>query len=191
MVTFSTPTPGYINDPLQLHSEQPEGLEHRMNSMSQVRDQKHLFRVRPKFLAGCAAVVVVLILPDVVAQSSILKQVVLLLAAVAILSGWLLLLMDGGPKMTWRALIALIASVYLVASLPVFLFEMSQIKWLMRHPWHHWLSLYVRPWVHWGYILVFLSVILSFLGRGKARIAFVAGSVLLVVLRFATGTWVF
>ena len=109
----------------------------------------------------------------------------------AILSGWLLLLMDGGPKMTWRALLALIASVYLVVSLPVFLFEMSQIKWLMRHPWHHWLSLYVRPWVHWGYILVFLSVILSLLGRGKARIAFVAGSVLLMVLRFATGTWVF
>ena len=184
-------TPSYINDPIQLHPEQPEGLEHPINSMSQVGGQKHLFRVRPKFLACCAAVVVVLILPDVVAQSSILKQVVLLLAAVAILSGWLLLLMDGGPKMTWRALLALIASVYLVASLPVFLFEMFQIKWLMRHPWHHWLSLYVRPWVHWGYILVFLSVILSLLGRGKARIAFVAGSVLLMVLRFATGTWVF
>jgi hypothetical protein len=162
-----------------------------MNSMSQVEDRKRLFRVRPKFLAGCAAVVVVLILPDAVAQSQILKGVVLLLAALAILSGWLLLLKDGGPKTTWRALITLIASVYLVVSLPVFLFEMSQIKWLMRHPWHHWLSMYVRPWVHWGYILVFLSVICSFLGRGRARIAFVAGSVLLMVLRFATGTWVF
>jgi len=162
-----------------------------MNSMSQVEDQKRLFRVRPKFLAGCAAVVAVLILPDAVAESHILKRVVLLLAALAILSGWLLLLKDRGPKTTWRALIALIASVYLVASLPVFLFEMSQVKWLMRHPWHYWLSMYVRPWVHWGYALVFLSVVCSFLGRGRARIAFVTGSVLLLVLRLATGTWAF
>jgi len=162
-----------------------------MNSMNQVVDQKRLFRVRPKFLAGCAAVVAVLILPDAVAQSHILKRVVLLLAALAILTGWLLLLKDRRLKTTWRAVIALIASVYLVISLPVFLFEMSQIRWLMRHPWHDWLSMYVRPWVHWGYPLVFLSVICSFLGRGRARIAFVAGSVLLMVLRFATDPWAF
>jgi uncharacterized membrane protein YGL010W len=158
--------------------------------MNKVVDQRRWFRIRPEFLAGCAAVLVVLILPDVVAQSHILKRVVLLLAAVVILAGWLLLLKDRGPKTTWRTLIALIASVYLVASLPVFLFEMSQVKWLMRHPWHHWLSMYVRPWVHWGYTLVFLSVICSFLGRGWARIAFVTGSVLLMVLRFATDIWV-
>ncbi len=159
--------------------------------MNKVVDQRRSFRVRPEFLAGCAAVVAVLILPDVVAQSHVLKRVVLLLAALAILAGWLLLLKDRGPKTTWRTLIALIASVYLVASLPVFLFEMSQVKWLMRHPWHHWLSMYVRPWVHWGYTLVFLSVICSFLGRGRARIAFVTGSVLLMVLRFATDPWAF
>jgi len=162
-----------------------------MNSPNQVVDQKRPFRVSPNFLAGCAAVVAVLILPDAVAQSHILKRVVLLLAALAILAGWLLLLKDRRPKTTWRGLIALIASVYLVASLPVFLFEMSQVKWLMRHPWHHWLSMYVRPWVHWGYIFVFLSVICSFLGRDRARIAFVTGSVLLMVLRFATGIWIF
>lgn len=147
--------------------------------------------VRPKFLAGCVAVLMVLILPDAVAQSHVLKRVVLLLAALAILAGWLLLLKDGGPKTTWRAQIALVGSVYLVVSLPVFLFEMSQIKWLMRHPWHQWLSMYVRPWAHWGYTFVLLSVICSFLGRGRARIAFVTGSVLLLMLRFATGTWVY
>jgi hypothetical protein len=162
-----------------------------MNSMNHAVDQKRLFRVRPEFLAGCAAVVAVLILPDVVAQSQILKRVVLLLAALAILAGWFLLLKDRGPMTTWRALIALLASVYLVVSLPVFLFEMSQVKWFMRHPWHYLLSMYVRPWVHWGYIFVFLSVICSFLGRGRARIAFVIGSVLLMVLRLATGIWVF
>ncbi len=162
-----------------------------MNSMNQVANHKSLFYVRPKFVACCAAVVATLILPDAIAQSHILKRVVLLLAALAILAGWLFLLEDRGPKTTWRGLIALVTSVYLVASLPVFLFEMSQVKWLMRHPWHYWLSMYVRPWVHWGYIFVFLSVTCSFLGRGRARIAFVTGSVLLLVLRFATGIWVF
>jgi hypothetical protein len=159
--------------------------------MNQVHDQrKRSFYVRPKFLAGCAAVVAVLILPDVVAQSFIMKRALLLLAALAIVAGWFLLLKDHGPRKTWRALIALVASVYLVASLPVFLFEISQVKWLMRHPWHYWLSIYVRPWVHWGYVLVSLSVVCSFLGQGRARIAFVAGSVFLMVLRLATGTWI-
>ncbi|MFY9844393.1 MAG: hypothetical protein WAK23_14880 [Terriglobales bacterium] len=65
------------------------------------------------------------------------------------------------------------------------------MRWLMRHPWHQWLSMYVRPWVHWGYTFVFLSVICSFLGRGRARIAFVVGSVLLLMLRFAMGIWVY
>ncbi|MGA9495287.1 MAG: hypothetical protein WA718_11220 [Terriglobales bacterium] len=162
-----------------------------MKSMDQVQERKLLLGVRPKFLAGCAAVVAVLILPDTIAQLHILKRVVLILAALAILAGWLLLLKDGGPKTTWRALTALVGSVYLVVSLPVFLFEMSQMRWLMRHPWHQWLSMYVRPWVHWGYTFVFLSVICSFLGRGRARIAFVVGSVLLLMLRFAMGIWVY
>ena len=162
-----------------------------MNSMNQLVDQKRPFRVRPKFVAGCAAVVAALILPDTIAQSRMLERVVLLLAALAILAGWFLLLKDREPKTTWRALIALVASVYLVASLPVFFFEMSQVKWLMRHPWHYWLSMYVRPWVHWGYIFAFLSVICSFLGQGWARIAFVTGSILLLVLRFAMDIWAF
>lgn len=162
-----------------------------MTSMNQVIDQKRVSRIRPKFLAACVAVVVVLILPDAVAPSLVLKRLVLVLAALAILAGWLLLLKEARRKTTWRSLVALVASVYLVASLPVFLFEMSQVKWFMRHPWHYWLSIYVRPWVHWGYIFVFLSVICSFLGRGRARIAFVTGSVLLMVLRFAMGIWVF
>jgi hypothetical protein len=160
-------------------------------SVGEAQEQTRLFRVRPKFLAGCAAVVAVLILPDAIAQSRVRMLVVLLLAALSILAGWVLLLKDREPNTAWRALMAIVAAVYLVLSLPVFLFEMSQIKWLMRHPWHYWISMYVRPWVHWGYIFVFLSVIGSFLGRGRARIAFVTGSVLLMVLRFAMGIWVF
>jgi hypothetical protein len=162
-----------------------------MNSTDQIVGQESWFRVRPRFLAGCAAVVFVLILPDLIAHSHILEQGVLASAALAILAGWFFLIRDPRPKTTWRTLIALLMSVYLVASLPVFLFELSPWRWFVRHPWHSWLSMYAMPWVHWGYIFVFLSVICSFLGRGRARIALVTGSVLLMVLREATGTWVF
>jgi hypothetical protein len=162
-----------------------------MNPTNQLVGQETWFRVRPKFLLGCATVAVVLVLPSAVAGSPTLKQAVLLLASVAILTGWLLLLKDPGPKNDWRALIALITSVYLVASLPVFLFELSPWRWFVRHPWHSWFSMYSMPWVHWGHICVFLSVICSCLGRGRARIAFATGSVLLMALREATGTWIF
>jgi len=162
-----------------------------MNSTSLVVGRESPFRIRPKFLAGCAAVVIVLILPDLIVKSRILEQSILFLSGAAIFAGWFLLLKDPGPKTTWRALIALITSVYLVASLPVFLFELSPWRWFVRHPWHTWFSMYSMPWVRWGYLFVFLSVICSFLGRGRARIAFVTGSVLLMVLREATGAWVF
>jgi len=161
-----------------------------MNSTGQVVDRESPLRIRPKFLAVCAAVVVVLILPDLIAHSHILARLVLLLATLAILTGWFLLLAGSDPKTNWRALIALITSIYLLISLPVFLFELSPWRWFVRHPWHSWFSMYAMPWVRWGYIFVFLSVICSFLGRGRARIAFVTGSVLLMSLR-ATGNWVF
>src|SRR5208283_3602986 len=99
-----------------------------MNSTNQVVSQESWFHARPKFLAGCAAVVVVLILPDLIAHSHILEQAILVLAALAILAGWFLLIKDPGPT-NWRAPIALITSVYLVASLPVFLFELSPWRW--------------------------------------------------------------
>jgi len=63
----------------------------------------------------------------------------------------------------------------------------------MRHPLHHTFEMYVWPWVHWGYqgyLPVLLGVAGSFAGRGRARIAFVVGSILLLVLRESMGTWV-
>jgi len=163
----------------------------RMNSTSQLVGQEAWFRARPKFLVGCAAVVAVLFLPEVIAHSRIVKEAVLLLAVLAILIGWWLLLRDSGSKTNWRTVTAFIASVYLVASLPVFIFELSQAKWFIQHPWHSLFSMYALPWIRWGYIFIYLSVICSLLGRGRARIAFVTGSVLLMVLRQAMGTWVF
>jgi hypothetical protein len=163
-----------------------------MNSTNQVVRRESWFRVRPKFLAGCAAVVVVLILPSLIAHSRILEQAILVLAALAILAGWfLLLLKDPGPERDWRSLIMLMTAVYLVASLPVFLLELSQWRWFVRHPLRSWFSMYAMLWAHWGFIFVPLSVVCTFLGRGRARIAFVIGSVLLMVLRDAMGTWVY
>lgn len=153
-------------------------------------DRKSLFRVRPIFLIACAAFLAVITLPGVVHGSHILKRVFLLLATLALLSGWFFLLRDREPNSTWRALIALITSVYLTVSVPVFLFEMSQIKWLMRHPMNRVFAIYVWPWVHWGVLLVLLGVVGSFFGRGRARIAFLVGSVSLMILWAATGTWV-
>lgn len=165
--------------------------EPQMNTGNDEVPQKSHFTVRPKFLAGCAVVLAVLFLPDLVAESYVSKVIVLLLATASIFRGWLLLLREHEQTSSWRSLISLIASVYLVISLPAFLFEISQIKWLMRHPWHQWFSLYVRPWVHWGYLFICLSIVGSLFGRGRARIAFVAASLLLLVLRGATGTWVY
>ena len=58
----------------------------------------------------------------------------------------------------------------------------------MKHPV---LSMYARPWVHWGYLFIYLGVVGSFLGRGRARIAFVVGSILLLILRESMGAWLF
>jgi Gpi18-like mannosyltransferase len=124
-----------------------------MDSTDQVVSQESSFHVRPKFLAGCATVVVILILPALIANSHTLEQAILVLAALAILGGWFLLIKDTAPKTTWRAGIALATSVYLTASLPAFLFELSPWRWFMRHPWHSWCSMYAMPWVHWGHIL--------------------------------------
>ena len=89
------------------------------------------------------------------------------------------------------SLIALAAAIYLVVSLPVFFFELSQIRWLMLHPMRSWISVYVRPWVHWGFTLIFFGIVGSFLARGRARIALVIGSVLLLDLRLAMGTFTY
>ncbi len=148
------------------------------------------YRVRPTFLLGSAAVVVVLILPGAVAHSYNLKRALLFTAAMAILAGFLLLLKTWGPQTTWRELVALITAVYLLASLPVSFFELSQVRWFMAHPWHAQLSMYALPWVRWGYILIPVGVIGSFVGRGWARIALVTGSVFLFVL-WLPNTWVY
>jgi hypothetical protein len=152
--------------------------EGAVNSPNESLRRASPFRVRPRFLAGCAVVLFALILPDLIMDSHVLQRGFLLLAAVAIFVGWGLLAVDR-PKLTWRTTIALIAAVYLVASLPVFLFEMSPVKWFVISPHHDLLYLYARPWLHWGRVLFSLGIICSLFGRGRARILLATGAVLL------------
>jgi hypothetical protein len=154
-------------------------------------DRKNSFRVRPIFLLAFAAFLAVITLPDVVRGGHTLKRVFLLLATVALASGWFFLLNDRDPNSAWRRFVALTTSVYLTMSVPAFLFEMSQIRWLIRHPMHRVFSIYVWPWARWGFLLVFLGVVGSFLGCGRARVAFILASVLLTILWAATGTWAY
>jgi len=163
----------------------------RMNPEKQIGEGTGLFRLRPKFVAICVAFIIILILPWEIKDSLLLQRGLLFLAATAIFVGWVLLLMDRPQRANWRTVAAVITSIYLVASLPVFVFEMSQMKWFMLHPWHWWFEIYARPWVHWGYVFVYLSVIGSFLGRGRSRVAFLTGALLLMVVWEAMGTWVF
>jgi len=151
-------------------------------------NRQGLFSVRRSFLLACAAFLVVMVLPNVAEGRHTVQLVFLVLAALAIASGWFFLLKYREPNSTWRALIALITSVYLTVSIPVFFFELSQIRWFTRHPGF---SMYARPWVHWGYVFVYLGVAGAFLGRGRSRIAFVVASTLLMILWEGTGTWVF
>ena len=102
---------------------------------------------------------------------------------------WLVLSIEGwGPNQTWRNVIALVASLYLTISIPVFFFESSQMRWLGRH---HMLSMYAWPWAQWGYALVLGGVVGSFFGRGRARVAFATGAILLLILRLGMGIWVY
>jgi hypothetical protein len=146
-----------------------------------------LLSVRPAFILACIGFSTVLILPSVIAGRPILQRATLVIATIAIGSGWVLLLKHPEPNNTWRTGIALLTAAYLTASIPSVFFELSQWKWL-RHPAA---SLYVRPWVHWGYTLMCLGILGSFCARGRSRMVLVVGSVIIIALRGSMGTWVF
>jgi hypothetical protein len=165
-----------------------------MNFINSAMDRTTKFHVRPTFLMACIGFLVILVLPDAIKGRYAVQQSFLIFAGLAVGTGWFFLLKYRKPNSKWRASIALVTSVYLTAFVPVFLFELSPIKWLMRHPHHYVFEMYARPWVHWGYqgyLPLLLSVVGSSLGRGWARMAFIMASVLLLVLRASMGTWVY
>jgi hypothetical protein len=145
--------------------------------------------VRRSFLLGCAVFLFALILPNALMDSRTLQSTALLLAGVAIFLGWIFLLLDG-PKLTWRAATATIASVYLVISAPIFFFKLFPLRWFLSIPHDHWVSIYAWPWAHWrGLILTLSGVFCSLLGRGRARIAFVTAAVLQWAIWASIAIW--
>jgi hypothetical protein len=146
------------------------------------------FRVRSSVLIGCTLLFAVVVLPISFSHRYYAQMCLLLAASLCVISGWFVLVRYRELDTTWRGRIALFTSIYLTASVPGFFIEFSPVTWLVHA---HWASLYVRPWVHWGFIFVYLSVAGSFLGRGRARIAFVLASVLLLILWESMGRWIY
>ncbi len=140
------------------------------------------FHVRPAFLFGCAIFLLVFFIPGAVAHKAYPQRLLLGLAVAAIISGWFFLLTHREPNSRWRWLVASAASIYLTISLPAFAYELSPFNWWLHHraP-----LLYIWPFVHWGYLLALFGLIGSFFGRGRARIAFVIASTVLMIIRLA------
>lgn len=163
-----------------------------MNSMNRTLGGKGLFHVRPGLLLLCAAFVLLVVsslgaLPDLIRGSLFAQGAILLVASAAIAVGWFCTAKYPEPNGTWRASIALITSVYLAVSIPAyFLAVFSTLGWLLHH---HVFWAFLRPWARWGYVMVYMAFAGSFFGRGRARIAFVLGATLLLILWESTGKW--
>jgi hypothetical protein len=159
-----------------------------MNSVSPPLDRKKLFQVRPTFLLACVAVLAALGSPGAIRGHQSVQRVLLLFAGVAIASGWFFLFRDRERNTTWRASIALVTSIYLTVSIPAYCFAFFATFWWIFQ--HRAVWIFLRPWASWGDVLVDLGVAGSFFGRGRTRIAFLVGSILLLILRESTGKWI-
>jgi len=152
-----------------------------MSSASQLAQGGNWYQVRPRFLAGCAAVLFILILPDAI-KSAHLQRPVLLLGSLAIVLGWFLWKPRESIPMG-RSVIALAASLYVTLFAPVVF-----LMFFLHQPWRYHALLVLRyapSWHDWSLVLACLCVAGSFFGRGRARIAFVVGSTLLLVLQLS------
>lgn len=167
-------------------------LRYPLLAMNRTLGQKGLFHVRPDLLLLCAAFVLLAVsslggLPDLIRRSLFAQGAILLAASAAIAVGWFCTAKYSEPNSAWRASIALITSVYLTVSIPAyFLAVFSTLGWLLHH---HVLWAFLRPWARWGYVTVYMAFAGSFFGRGRARIAFVLGATLLLILWESTGRW--
>jgi len=165
-----------------------EGGQH-MKQMNPTSNHTKPFRARTGFVLLLVGLLMVIIVPELIHDRRFAQYLVLASASVAIASGWLFLIKYPEPNSRWRAWIALLTSIYLTASIPVYLFELSPIKWFWNY--HPVCSMYAMPWVRLGSIPIFLAVAFCVLGRGRARIAFLVGSFLLVILWAGTSPWLY
>jgi hypothetical protein len=158
---------------------------------NQERQRNNRLVVRPHFLLACAVVLLILILPSVGWHKPFVQGVYVVIASLAILSVWYFLLKPRDGASRARTMITLATSLYLTASIPIFVYQISGISWRLQHPLPDSLiSMYVRPWVHWGILLLVLGLAASFFAQGRERIALLTASVFLLVLRASMGTWV-
>jgi hypothetical protein len=160
-----------------------------MNAINRSIELKDSFRVRPLFLLTCIAIATLLLLPDALRGQRTMQWLVFTSACLAIVLACFFYIRRRESNGNWRNLITVVTTICLIASTPVFFFEFSQVRWLMRGP--RWASFYVLPWVHWGFLLIPLTVVGSFFGRGRVRIALVIASILLIALWQSMGPWVF
>jgi hypothetical protein len=145
-------------------------------------------RVRTGVLILCAILLGIALLPTVISGRHSLQFLLLWVAVAAQLLGWILLVKNREFTLTPRGWIAAIASACVTISIPAFFFELHGLEWFMRH---EWVSPYLEPWVHWGFLLIPLGALGSSLGRGRSRLAFLAGSVLLLILWQSAKAWIF
>ena len=151
------------------------------------RDRK--FEVRPAVLLVCFGVLLTILLPDAIRGHRNAKWLLLIFGTFGTILGWFFYLRDRDHNSRWRDVFFVCSALCLTASLPTFFFEMSPFKWFLRG--HKWPSLYVIPWVHWWPIFIFLPILGSLLGRGRARVAFTVVGILLLILWASMPTWVF
>jgi hypothetical protein len=160
-----------------------------MEGSSLIIDRGRFFLVRPLFLLTCFGFLLMFLLPDAIRGNRTGHWLLFIFGSLAVILGWCFYFGDPEKTSKWREFVSLLTALYLTASIPVYFFEFSPVKWFMRG--HSWPSLYVRPWVHWGFIFVFLGVVGSLFGSGRARIAFTTSSILLALLWESMARWIF
>ena len=137
-----------------------------MNSMNATLDRKGPFHVRPGLLLFCTAFVLLLVcslgpLPDLI-RGPFAQGAILLVASAAIAVGWFCTAKYSEPNSAWRALVALITSLYLTVSIPAyFLALFATIGWFLHH---RMFWAFLRPWARWGSVLVYMGFAGSFFG---------------------------
>ncbi len=160
-----------------------------MNVTSPTVEPKNHFEARPLFLTACFVLLAAFLLPGAIRDHRIAQWSILILSCLATFAGWFLGFAHRQANSKWRQIVVFATAVYLTASIPVFFLEFSQVKWFMRGP--HWASMYARPWVHWGSLIIPLSVVGSLFGHGRVRIALLGASILLLILWQSMSRWVF
>ena len=144
-------------------------------------------RPRPVVVMACAVLLAIGAGPFAFSHRYHAQLGLLVSATLCVVFGWMAFFRYREGESSLRGRIALITSVYLTLSLPAFFIEFSPLLWFVHA---HWARIYVRPWIHWGFVPIYLSVACAFFGRGRSRVAFILASTLLAVLWESMSRWI-